>query len=801
MLRTRSNNCLKIDERSLAEVRTVRHIAIMAAASVIVSALGLAQTPNALMAEPPPIGAPELTTQSTAGLNSTPCSPPRSGAFRVSSGISYNCEGTGSTGKWVRISRGNLTSLGSDSPRSAHMSSGINGTKCSRANLSRTAGGVRYICVKEGRNLKWRIAGKTQDSSSRGNDVIVPEISATLVSNVGNSKTTRLLGIRALLPEAGTQIPVARIGKQSSMVCRTSGELIEFLSEGNCDVRLELKSRAAGVRVVVKKLLPRTEIDRPGANLLDIKPIYITFKNGADEGYDTSGLLATMVSSIADFYAEQRPGFELRVDTYEGLPDIQHIQLPITREEFLANWNTTYGPLPQYLKQMGIDLNIDSATGVVRSYETTNRIYIGIIETVTGGREGFASGHTKAGCWSEALPGGGVMFYARDSENKPCTERFETLKYRGSKDTQFDFDNLRRIYGGSGLRSMPGCDATFRAFYMKTPDQTDESLVKPNDPVRYPYVGPKNPPWVMDEDGRYYLRIKDGPRVGNPCYDIAYSSFFMRMGSSIAQNDSVAGRITIDRPDDSAAPQVKAYYVLAADSVDDRFDVGGQISKQITSANEWLYSNGGKRLRWDTFNGAIDVQFVRLKQTEAELWMDPDDPSKKCRFKQCPSLETIVLAMQSQGIATRSKITAVFYGGQRSFASHYDVPWCAWGGIGKAGHVAMYLVADMNMMTGSVGCSNMNDFAKTPNTQNTVGIVIIHEIFHALGLVAFSGPPNGDNGHIKNDPSDLMGGSQGVVRLDPGNDDYWRHGKSWADGYRSAFMEPAEPNAEFPTGW
>ena len=113
----------------------------------------------------------------------------------------------------------------------------------------------------------------------------------------------------------------------------------------------------------------------------------------------------------------------------------------------------------------------------------------------------------------------------------------------------------------------------------------------------------------------------------------------------------------------------------------------------------------------------------------------------------------------------------------------------------------MYLVADMNMMTGSVGCSNMNDFAKTPNTQNTVGIVIIHEIFHALGLVAFSGPPNGDNGHIKNDPSDLMGGSQGVVRLDPGNDDYWRHGKSWADGYRSAFMEPAEPNAEFPTGW
>lgn len=630
----------------------------------------------------------------------------------------------------------------------------------------------------------------------------IPEITATLISNVGNSKTTRVLGIRALLPGAATASPVARVGKQSTDVCRVSGELVEFFAVGMCDVRVALGSAAAGVRVEVRNLLPRSDVDRPGGNVLDIKPLYITFKGGADEGHDINGLIATMVSGIADFYAEQRPGFELRVDTYDGLPDIQHLQLPVTREEFLANWTTTYGPLPQYLKQMGIDLNVDPATGIARSYETTNRIYVGVIETVTGGREGFAAGHTTAGCWPEALQGGGVMFYARNSDNQPCTERFSTLKYQGSTDTQFEFDNLRRIYGGSGLRSMPGCNATFNDFYMRTPDESDESLVKQNDPVRYPYLGPKNPPWIMDEDGRFYLRIKDGPRVGNPCYDIAYSSFFMRMGSSTGQNDSVAGRVTTDRADDSTAPQVKAYYVLAADSVDDRFDVGGQIVKQITSANEWLFTNGGKRLRWDTFNGEVDVQFVRLKQTEAELWLDPDDPSRKCRFKQCPSLETIVLAMQSQGLATRSKIAAVFYGGQRSFSSHYDQPWCAWGGYGKAGHVAMYLVADLNMFTGSGRCSNMDEFAKPANSQNTVGLAVIHEVFHALGIVAFSGTPNGDgDGHIKDDLSDLMGGSQGIVRLDPGNDDYWRHGKSFADGYRSAFMEPAEPGASFPEKW
>ena len=97
----------------------------------------------------------------------------------------------------------------------------------------------------------------------------------------------------------------------------------------------------------------------------------------------------------------------------------------------------------------------------------------------------------------------------------------------------------------------------------------------------------------------------------------------------------------------------------------------------------------------------------------------------------------------------------------------------------------------------------MTEFTKPTNATNTVGLAMIHEVFHALGAVAFSGPPNGDgDGHIKNDETDLMGGSQGIVRLDPGNDDYWRHGRSsFVDVYRSAFMNPPEPNAVLPANW
>ena len=78
----------------------------------------------------------------------------------------------------------------------------------------------------------------------------------------------------------------------------------------------------------------------------------------------------------------------------------------------------------------------------------------------------------------------------------------------------------------------------------------------------------------------------------------------------------------------------------------------------------------------------------------------------------------------------------------------------------------------------------------------------LHEIFHVLGAVGASPNSDGNYGHIKNDPTDLMGGSQGTVRLDPGNNDYWRHGQSnYVDLYNSAFMEPAEPNAVMPAGW
>ena len=643
----------------------------------------------------------------------------------------------------------------------------------------------------------------TSTTSARPEAAVALEPSASLVANVGNGKSAKFLGIRSGLEGARDALPSITVTDSSRRICHVDGEIVQFDSIGRCDVITELRGQRRGVRIDVKQLLPRTTVDRPGSNILDIKPVYITFRDGPDDARDTDGTIATLVTNTLDFFAEQHPGFELRLDTYDGLPDIQHVPLPITRDEFLARWTTTYGPIGGLLKKAGLDINMDAQeSGGLTNFSATNRIYLGIVESVTGAREGFAKGHTTPGCYFE-VGGGLVLFYGRDTGDRACTDRYESFRYRGSRDAVFDPDIARRLISPQNLRANVGCEKEHRSYFELPMEESDNYLARQNDPVMYPYLAAREYPLVMDEGRTLYLRITDAERAGNPCWDLAFSPYWMRMGSRTGQADSAAGRVTVDRSDDSPQPQVKAYYVLAADSVDERLDVGGEIAKQITASNEWLFTNGGKRLRWDTYKGEIDVQFVRLKQTEAELWMEPTNPKKKCRFQQCPSLETLVLAMQAQGLSTKSKITAVFYGGQRTFASHPEVDACAWGGWGKAGHVAMYLVADMDPMTGAPRCSSMSEYTKPTDATNTVGLAIIHEVFHALGAVAFSGPPNGDgDGHIKGDPTDLMGGSQGIVRLDPGNDDYWRHGRpSFVDAYRSAFMDPPEPNAVLPPNW
>ncbi|MFM8016278.1 MAG: hypothetical protein ACKPCO_09475, partial [Actinomycetota bacterium] len=303
----------------------------------------------------------------------------------------------------------------------------------------------------------WSRGKKSVVESSTTTKDVALDPSAILVANVGNSKSAKFLGIRAGLDGAWDAIPYLSVAQSSSAVCRLEGEIVVFESVGECDVVVELKGQRRGVQINVKQLLPRSTVDRPGANILDIKPLYITFRDGADDGRDTDGTIATLATNTLDFFAEQHPGFELRLDTYDGLPDIQHVPLPITREQFLASWTTTYGPIAGYLKKAGLNINMDAQeSGGLSNYAATNRIYFGIVESVTGAREGFAKGHTTPGCYFE-VGSGLVLFYGRDTDNRACTDRHASFRYRGSQDSEFDPDIARRLILPQNLRANVGC--------------------------------------------------------------------------------------------------------------------------------------------------------------------------------------------------------------------------------------------------------------------------------------------------------------------------------------------------------
>ena len=632
----------------------------------------------------------------------------------------------------------------------------------------------------------------------------VAAASRTLVVGEGTSKSSRWLAIYAGVAKDADRAPRLSVRPSTARACSVRGEIVTF-ARGTCEVRVATGRTSRTVRVTARPWLARSAVDRPGPNILDIKPIYVTFQGGADDRRDADGLVAQMVSSTVDWMAEQNPGFTLRVDTYDGLPDIQHVQLPVTQAQFLAEWTTTYGPAARYLKAAGLDVNVSAQeppVGNHTGYDRTNRVYVGIIETATGLKPGFLSGHTNAGC-DMNVNVNVILWYARDPSGRACTEKHGAFRYGGPNDREWDTEVVRHLITPGVLRSNAGCDATWASYFGLTTRQQDNENTLQNDPITYKYVGRPGPPWRLDQGGRFYFKIRQGARAGNPCWDLAFSPFWVRLDNAVSTNDAVAGRAFADRPDDSPLPQVHVYYVLAKDSPDGRFDVDGSIHRSLDSANRWLFANGGKRIRYDTFRDEIDVTFVRLDQTEAQLWMDPADPATKCRLRPCPFLPTIVSQLRARGLAPTDDISVILYGGQTTPASRPEWPGCGYAG-GRE-RALVYPINQIDVLRGDIGCMGPDSIAGVPQSQNTLGLSVIHEIFHVLGAVGAS--PNSDSdgtfgGHIRNDQSDLMGGSQGIVRLDPGRDDYWGHGRAGTvDVSKSVFLSPSDGDATFPPGW
>jgi hypothetical protein len=610
----------------------------------------------------------------------------------------------------------------------------------------------------------------------------------------GQTNSSKWLAIRAGL-EASGATPVIAIEDSSKSACEVEGEMLALRKVGECLVQVSASGSTAGLRISIAEPLPRTTVDRTGGNILDIKPLYITFKNGPDNFHDTDGVVARMITNSLEYMAEQNPGFTPRLDTYEGLPDIQYVQIPMTYEEFAARWTTTSGPLAEVLSEMGFPMQFPERTGT--GYDKINRIYAALVEGSLPLKKGFDAGHETPGCGTNANSGL-IQYWIRMPDGSQCDWIAKSFNRKGLLDQEWTTEIVRHLIARQQMRTNVGCDAISNSYFSLPLSQMDGSISRQDDPITYKYVGKPQPPWVLDGNRNLYFKIKNGPRAGNVCDDLAYSPFWTQIDNGDQKSDVIAGRSFIDQPDDSTSPQVHVLYVLPKDVKSRDFDVKETFGDLIKSTNEWLFVKGGKRLRFDTYKGNLDVTFVRLDETEGQLWIEASDKNKKCGQNPCPTLDTLKSLLVAKGFTAPHKAYLIYYGGATIPSSRIVRTPC-----GTAGHdhVAIMQVGLVDMMSGQFSCFSTSK-TTLPESGNTAGLASFHEIFHVLGAVGASPNSDGNYGHIKNDPTDLMGKSEGTVRLDPGNDDYWRHGQNnYVDLYNSAFMEPAEPNAVMPAGW
>jgi hypothetical protein len=235
-------------------------------------------------------------------------------------------------------------------------------------------------------------------------------------------------------------------------------------------------------------------------------------------------------------------------------------------------------------------------------------------------------------------------------------------------------------------------------------------------------------------------------------------------------------RATADRPDEVRGPQVHAVYAVPSDLPDRELDTSGAIESSVASFGRWLAAEtGGATFRFDTFEGSLDVTFVRLPRTDAEI-------AARGAFVR-DELEQLLAAV---GLADQDKLYAVYYDGSSTYACGGG----AWPPVLRGRVTAMYLRA--------AGCPGTLAAAGAP--PGYTDYAMLHELFHTLGAVPACAPHHHRAGHTTEPQDDLMWAGTGTWpvpgRLDPGRDDYYGHGRAdCPDVARSEYLTSNPPPA------
>lgn len=105
-----------------------------------------------------------------------------------------------------------------------------------------------------------------------------------------------------------------------------------------CALCLALALAASASAGSSRSTLDRSALDRPDdVNGPQIHAVYVLPSDGTDASSDTNGGIAQDIFSWTDWLETQTGGRALRIDTYQGQPDVSFVRIPETAEDAKAN--------------------------------------------------------------------------------------------------------------------------------------------------------------------------------------------------------------------------------------------------------------------------------------------------------------------------------------------------------------------------------------------------------------------------------------------------------------------------------
>jgi len=271
----------------------------------------------------------------------------------------------------------------------------------------------------------------------------------------------------------------------------------------------------------------------------------------------------------------------------------------------------------------------------------------------------------------------------------------------------------------------------------------------------------------------------------------------------------VAGRATADRADDTPYDQLRVLYVTPSDGPDLQRDTSGIICNSVRGIAAWFEGQAGAALRLDTAGGLLDIGFVRLSKTDAQM-RGTDTTNASIDTGIAFVRERIERELRAVSMIAPNKLYAVYYEGTSSYA-------CGGGAyppliVGRVG--AMYLRAPSGQST----CGDVRPWGRASLVPEYVDYGMLHETLHSMGYVPATAPNQHSSGHAYDtaaaepardilysprpgqlDPAWAVAHPDGLL-LDINGDDYF--GTSGTrDLARSSLPAPRPANAGPPVGW